>query len=140
MRGNSRGRLPGLRHLLASSSVAAILIGGGTPAAFAQCANYNNTTAPGCTNSTAITGIAINNSTVTSTITNNGTISPNGVALTNGSTIQGGIADNGTINGGISVDASSNIAGPNSIIITGPSFGGGISNGGTIAGAGGVSC
>ena len=104
-----RGRLSAL---LASSSVAALLVGGGAPAAYAACnTSYSNETTTGCTNSAAITGIAINNSTITSTIFNTGTISPNGIGLTNGSTISGGIADTtGTINGGISLDRTSKIS------------------------------
>ena len=83
--GIGRGRF---RALLASSSVAALLIGGGAPVAFAACnTSYTNTTAAGCSNTGTITGIAINNSTITGTIANSGTISPNGIALTNGSTI-----------------------------------------------------
>ncbi|MFZ1924106.1 MAG: autotransporter domain-containing protein [Xanthobacteraceae bacterium] len=128
-----RGRLSAL---LASSSVAALLVGGGAPAAYAACnTSYNNETTTGCTNSGAITGIAINNSTITSTITNSGTISPNGIVLTNGSTITGfsGIIDTGTINGGISVDGTSKISATSDAIgIFGPTFTGGITNSGTL--------
>ena len=54
-----------LRLLLGSSSVAALLIGGGAPAAFAQCATSITGTQPGCTNSATITGINIHSATVT---------------------------------------------------------------------------
>ena len=116
--------------------MAALLVGGGAPAAYAACnTSYSNETTTGCTNSAAITGIAINNSTLTSTIFNTGTISPNGIVLTNASTISGGIADTGTINGGISVDRTSKIsASSQAIEIFGPTFTGGISNSGTIFG------
>jgi uncharacterized protein with beta-barrel porin domain len=125
---------------LASSSMAALLIGGGTPAAFAACnTSYTNTTAPGCTNAAVITGIGINNSTITGTINNTGVITPNGIALTNGSTIAGSIVDSGTIGGGIVIDRTSTIdAGvsgiaPPAIVILGATFTGGISNAGTLS-------
>jgi uncharacterized protein with beta-barrel porin domain len=130
------GRI-GLWGLLASSSITALLVGGGAPAAFAACnTSYANTTAPGCTNASAITGIAINNSTLTSSITNAGTISPNGIVLSNGSTVNGAIVDTGSLAGGISLDHTSRIAGgaTSAISIFGPTFTGGISNAGTVTG------
>ena len=73
------------------------------PAAFAACnTSYTNTTAPGCTNAATITGISINNSTITSDITNAGTISPNGISFINGSTLTGTLSSTGTLVGGIS--------------------------------------
>ena len=122
--------------LLASSSIAALVIGGGAPRALAACStSFTNTTSPGCTNTAAITGIAINNSTITSSISNTGTISNNGIALTNASTITGAIGSDGTINGGIAIDNTSRIAGAtDGINIRRGSFAGGISNGGTISG------
>jgi hypothetical protein len=127
----------GLWGLLASSSITALLVGGGAPAAFAACnTSYTNTTQPGCTNAAVITGIAINNSTLTSGITNSGTISPNGIVLSNASTINGAIVDTGTLAGGISLDHTSRIAagGTTAINVTGPTFTGGISNAGTVTG------
>jgi uncharacterized protein with beta-barrel porin domain len=134
--GASYGRLG---SLFASTSLTAIIIAGGVPSAYAACnTSYINTTSPGCTNPTAITGIAINNSTITSGITNFGTISPNGIVLTNGSTVAGEIYDSGTINGGLSLDGTSKISSTgNAVSITGATFTGGITNGGTISGAGG---
>ncbi len=148
--GRSRVRL-----LLATSSVAALLIGAGAPPAYAACnTSYTNQTTTGCTNSGSISGIAINHSTITSAITNTGTISANGIVLSNGSTITGGILDanaiggSATILGGITLtDSYSEITSgghgiqiggqPGSrgqVIIT--TFGGGISNAGTISAGG----
>ena len=139
MRGGMRSGRCGRGLLLATSSVAALLIGGGMPRAYAQCANYTNTTAPGCTNSSNITGIAINNSTVTSTIENTGTISPNGVVLSNASTITGTIYnDSGTLAGGITLSdsASKIVGGSHNAIISFAVLSGGISNAaGAISGA-----
>ncbi len=123
------------RLLLASSSVAALLAGGSAPA-WAACSNYANTTAPGCTNAVTITGIAINNSTVTSGISNTGTINPNGIALTNGSTVNGQISSTGTLGGGISIDSTSKIANSGIDLGIGGSFTGGIHNAGTISSTG----
>jgi uncharacterized protein with beta-barrel porin domain len=127
--------------LLASSSVAALVLGGGSSPAVAACpTSFTNTTAPGCTNAATITGIAINNSTITSTITNSGTISPNGIVLTNASTVVGGIAQgfsnsNSTINGGITIDSTSKMTGSGhtAVAINAGNFTGGIANAGTIA-------
>ena len=129
--------------LLASSSVTALLVGGGAPPARAACStSFTNTTSPGCTNAATITGITINNSTITSTITNSGTISPNGIVLTNASTVVGGIvdkADTSTINGGISIDSQSKITNAGTgIAINRGNFAGGITNSGTIAPGGQV--
>ncbi len=141
--GRSRVRL-----LLASSSVVALL-GGGAPSAFAACnPSYSNQTTTGCTNSGSISGIAINNSTLTSAITNTGTISANGIVLSGGSTITGGIIDTGKLFGGITVaDGVSKITSPGPGILAGynvgsfssvtvATFGGGISNAGTITASG----
>src|ERR1051326_2516558 len=96
MRARMGGR--GRVGLLLSTSVAALLIGGGAPAAFAPCSTrYTHTTAPGCTNATTITGIAVNNSTITGNVNNVGTISPNGIFVSNSSLITGQIFNAGTI-------------------------------------------
>ena len=127
----------GLRGtLLASCSVAALLIGGGTSVAFAACVNggggYNNPTA------TTIACIQVTNTTFTGNITNEGTISPGGITLT-GSAMTGSIQDSGPlIAGGISLDSASKItssatATAAAIVIYGSTFSGGITNGGTIS-------
>ncbi len=118
--------------LLASSSAIALLIGGGAPAAFAQCSTSITGSVPGCTNSTTITGINIHSATVSGVINNVGVISPNGISLNTNSTINGEIASGGTIVGGISIDPTSTIAGGLAILITG-TLSGGISNAGTIS-------
>jgi hypothetical protein len=63
-----RGRL---RVLLATSSVAALLVGGGAPA-FAAC--YSGPFAGGYTNSAAVSCITVNNTSFTGTLGNTGTI------------------------------------------------------------------
>ena len=132
--GVRRAKLPAL---LASSSVAALLMGGGGPA-FAACSDYVNTTAAGCTNAGTITGLVISNSTVTSQITNTGTIAPNGIVVQNGSVIDGVIQSSGPIAGGISIDKTSSINSVGqAITLFGPSFSGNLSNAGTIAVDGG---
>ena len=127
----------GIRLLLSSTSIAALLIGAGTPAAFAApCVNtisasFDNpgghTTANVCVRNTSFSG----------GITNEGTISPSGIALVNG-TISGAIQSSGIIKGGISLDTSSEInAGtPAAIGIVGPTFQGGIANSGQIQSSG----
>jgi hypothetical protein len=123
--------------LLATSSVAALLVGCGTPA-FAAC--YTGPFAGGYTNSGATACITVNNTSFTGTLGNTGTISPGptGIAVVNHSTITGQITDSGTISAsshGILIDNSSAIRGGgtfSAVAITGPTFAGGISNAGTI--------
>jgi hypothetical protein len=124
----------GLREtLLASCSVAALLIGGGTSVAFAACINggggYNNTGAISC--------IQVTDTTFTGKITNKGTISPGGITFT-GSAMTGSIQDSGPlIAGGISLDSASKITSPSTaILITGSTFLGGITNSGKITAGG----
>jgi len=131
--GVRRGRLPAL---LASTSVAALLMGGSAPA-FAACSNYINTTAAGCTNSGTISpNLIVSNSTVNGNITNNGTITPNGIIVENNSLINGAIVDFGTITGGISIDQSSSMNAPGAVggavFVGGTSFTGDLSNAGKI--------
>ncbi len=127
----SRARL-GL--LLASSSVAALLIAGSTPAAWAACPTSITGAAAGCTNSTTITGINVHAAVVTGSINNTGLISTNGISVNTTSTINGSIVDSGTLVGGINIDATSKIIStPTAINITGSTFTGGISNAGTIS-------
>jgi len=92
--GKSRVRL-----LLASSSLAALLIGGGAPAAFAQCAISPTTNQPFVSNAAAnncinIHGISVGgNVTNTSTgmLTTNGAAPPSrtGVTITNNASVGG---------------------------------------------------
>jgi autotransporter-associated beta strand protein len=129
-----------VRLLLASSSVAALLIGGGTPEAFAACStNFTGPgNFPGCTNNATIPGININTqATITGNIDNTGTISTNGISVNTGSTISGSLIDTGTFSGGISIDHTSAIstAGNTAIRISGHTFTGGISNAGTVSGS-----
>jgi hypothetical protein len=117
---------------LLSSSAAALLIGGGTPAAFAACGNnigaaFDNPLAQ------TTPCVAVTNTSFTGNITNEGTITPGGITFTNG-TDTGVINSSGTIAGGIALDSKSAIsASSNAIVISGPSFGGGISSAGTIS-------
>ena len=130
--GEASGRR--LRLLLASSSVAALLVGGGVPA-FAQCAvnDVNNSLGTGpISNSTAINCINVQNSTVNGSVTNAGAgvITPSGgtpptktgITIDN-STIGGTISNAGTITmgaTGIKVDNDATVSA-------------GISNSGTIS-------
>jgi len=125
-----RGRV----GLLLSSSVAALLIGGGAPAAFAACANNINAAFDNPSGNTTAC-VAVTNTSFTGDITNEGTITPGGITFNNG-TITGSIASSGIISGGISLDSASAITSAGTaILITGPTFSGGISNAGTISGA-----
>jgi uncharacterized protein with beta-barrel porin domain len=123
-----------LGRLLASSSVAALLIGGGAPAAFAACANGAGA-GSGFDNPAAHTTacVTVANTSFTGNITNEGTISPGGIAFTNG-TMTGSIQSTGNIAGGISLDSHSTIANNiTAISITGAIFAGGIQNNGQIS-------
>jgi len=122
-----RGRRLGL--LLASSSTAALLIGGCGPT-FAACysgpfpnADVGNQT-----------GVCITNTSFSGGVGSTGTISPNGIVII-GSSIGGTISASGTLAGGISIDNVSTITGGNGILINGPLLQGGIQNAGQVAGA-----
>lgn len=129
MRHPPRLRRSNLQRLLASSSVAALLIGGGTPATYAC------TTVPsgGYANPSpdTIAGLCAPNN-VTGSIDNEGTISPSGISVT-ASTFTGSITNGGTISG--------SSAGNRGIYITPPTgspgatvtFEGGITNSGKIS-------
>ena len=112
MRESPRTSRSNLRHLLASSSLAAILIGGGTPAAYATCSTSITTNQAGCSNSTTITKISISNATITGDVqnTSTGIISPDGITLTN-STITGSILNDGSVGGNITIGTGSAITG-----------------------------
>ena len=83
--------------LLASTSVAALLIGIGTPPALAACPTTITGNAPACANRVTITRIAVTAATVSGSIFNTGTISPNGITIDNQSTISGSVIDRGLL-------------------------------------------
>jgi uncharacterized protein with beta-barrel porin domain len=128
-----RGRWLGL--LLASCSTAALLIGGGAPAAFAACANGAGS-GTGFDNPAAHTTpcVAVTNTSFAGNITNEGTIAPGGVTFTNG-TMSGFLSSSGNILGGISLDKTSTISNAvgTTVAITSTTFLGGISSAGVIA-------
>jgi uncharacterized protein with beta-barrel porin domain len=157
-----RGRV---RLLLASSSVAALLIGSETPRAWAAC--YTGPFAGGFTNTGTLTCITVNSTSFTGNLVNNGKITPGaptGISIENASTITGQISNAGTISvggtgilvqsnsvvtegivnsstisagsGGILVGANLSISGRASTSVAIPIFSGGIDNGGTISAAG----
>lgn len=135
------GRALPSRRLLVTTSLVALTVGVGTPAAYAACPNpANNYTGNQGTilNTGAVTCISVSNAFVGGFIANTGTISPLGISLVN-TTMLGGITDGGgpsaTIAGGITIDSRTTITGVIGIgISTVPTFGGGISTAGTIAG------
>jgi uncharacterized protein YhjY with autotransporter beta-barrel domain len=158
-RGNGDNGRSRLRPLLASSSLAALLVGGGTPAyAIPLCSiNDSGVTIGAVTNSAAINCISIVNSTVNGDVTNTnaGTLTPlfkipTGIAI-NASTINGAVVNNGAITAtttsGIGITVFNNATvtagitntGTISANLTGSSivgvstFSGGISNSGTIS-------
>ncbi len=125
------------RHLLASSSVAALLIGGGASAAFAQCAINPVTNQTSVSNSAAINCININGITVTGNVTNTGP--PNtGVITATGATAptRTGITINNASVGGAIVNAgqiTASTAGNGITVNNNATVSGGISNSGTIS-------
>ena len=162
MNGNDhimRGRL---RLLLASSSVAALLLGGGPRSAFAACTiNDVGVNVAAVSNSAAIDCINVQNSTVTGSVTNTGagTLTPVGITpptatgiTINNSKIGGSVSNAGTITAplatGIVVNNNSSVAGrvTNSgslsagifgiNVFNNGTFGGGISNSGTVSAGG----
>ena len=116
-------------------SIAGVPRSGIVPApARSACSTNITGNVAGCTNSTTITGINIDNANVSSSINNTGTISPNGISVNTNSTITGPAPDSGTLAGGITIDNTSTIsAGSNGIYISGPTLGGGIKNAGQIS-------
>ncbi|HLH89674.1 MAG TPA: autotransporter domain-containing protein [Xanthobacteraceae bacterium] len=140
MRQAVRARRAHLRLLLASSSLGAMVIAGGTPAWAASC---THTITAGLDNAAGtVTNICVNHTSFAGSISNQGTIGPNGIDFVSG-TISGQIQSTGNINfssgvidGGISLDAASKIATPNTAIdiINLATFAGGITNAGTITG------
>ena len=122
--------LSGRLGLLASSSFAALLIG--SLPALAACPPGTQVTTGGYTNSGSVSGLCVTTS-INGYINNNGTVSPSGIKFTGG-TLAGELQNDGTIQGGISLDSASKIISSSfsAINIQGPLFTGGISNAGLI--------
>ncbi len=148
-----------LRYLLATSSFAALLLGSGTPPAFAACAiNDVGSTFGPVSNAGAINCINVQNSTVTGSVTNtsSGTLTPvgltaptaTGITIDN-SSIGGSVSNAGTITAplgtGIVVKNNASVAGgvvnTNAItaglfgvnVVGDTTLGGGISNSGSVS-------
>ncbi|HEX3709259.1 MAG TPA: hypothetical protein VHV56_05175, partial [Pseudolabrys sp.] len=120
MRGEGQVDRRQLRLLLASSSVAALLIGGGTPHAFAAACTNTIGASFDVPAATTVANVCVQNTSFTGNITNEGTISPSGIAFQNG-TIAGQINSSGIVDGGISLDSRSKITSTTTAIsITGP--------------------
>ncbi len=159
MREARRARGPRLHLLLATSSVATLLVGGGVPAALAgSCAIQPVTNQSSVSNSGSINCIDLNGITVTGNVTNAGTgvITANGgaaptqtgISVNNANAFTGGITNSGTISAGsagINVNKVTTFAGgignsgtisagPMGIFVRGvSSFAGGISNSGAMS-------
>ena len=126
-----------LGALLASSSLAALLVGTGAPAAFAQCAISPGTNQPSVSNSAAINCINIDGITVTGDVTNTGTgtltatgagqPSRTGITINNASV--GGAVTNA---GHITATSGSGISGNGIFLTNNAAVSGGIANSGTI--------
>src|ERR1700678_2412792 len=121
MRATSNMSGPSLRALLATSSVAALLIGGGAHPALAC---YTGPFTGGYTNTGATACIIVNNKSITGNLGNTGSISPGptGIEVINHSTITGTISNAGAIS----------VLGNGIIISTDSIIGGGIVNSGTL--------
>jgi uncharacterized protein with beta-barrel porin domain len=118
--------------LLASSSLAALVIGCGAQAAWAQCAiNDVGITVPAVGNSGTINCINIKDSTVNSNVGNAGKLTTGGISVYN-SAVTGAIINSGTIS------SSGNGIAVSTAVVFGTSTGGGIANSGTISGGGGI--
>ena len=126
-----------LGALLASSSLAALLVGTGAPAAFAQCAISPGTNQPSVSNSAAINCINIDGITVTGDVTNTGTgtltatgagqPSRTGITINNASV--GGAVTNA---GHITATSGSGISGNGIFLTNNAAVSGGIANSGKI--------
>jgi outer membrane autotransporter protein len=121
-------RRPRIALLLATSSAAALIVGG---CASARAACVAVSSGPGFTNPAgpAVSCISVNGATVTGSVTNAGTItpgSPTGISITGNSTITGAVVSSGAVS----------IAGSNGIAVKGALVLGGITNSGTISGLG----
>jgi outer membrane autotransporter protein len=148
--GGRRRTRPAVRLLLATSSVAALIVGAAPRPAQAACYTgpfpFTNTAAQSCINVTNTSfsgnlvnsgtgvvspggpdGITVDNSTITGQVSNAGTISVggNGILVQNNSLVTNGIVNSGSITAG---------SGARGIVVTGVSaFAGGILNSGTIS-------
>jgi uncharacterized protein with beta-barrel porin domain len=128
-----------LRQLLVSSSVAALLIGGGAPRALAACAiTENGTSVASVTNSGAINCINIQNSTVTGNVTNTstGTLTATGTSAPTqtGITISNASVGGAVVNAGHITTTST--SGHGIFVTNSAAVSGGISNSGSISAAG----
>jgi uncharacterized protein with beta-barrel porin domain len=137
-RGEAGRRFSGL---LASSSVAALLIGAGAPAAWAaQCAISPGTNQSSVSNSAAINCININGITVTGSVTNtgSGTLTPTGsnrptrtgITVVNNASVGGAIVNAGHI--------TTSPSGTGIFLKNNPSVSGGITNSGTMSVGNGI--
>ncbi|WP_294534478.1 hypothetical protein, partial [uncultured Rhodoblastus sp.] len=123
------------RHkLLASCSIAAVLVASCPPSVLAACMQVGSGGADNPAGQT-VAGYCVTNTSFTGAVANEGTIAPSGITLANG-TITGQITSSGVILGGIALDQNSAItSGKTAIAIGGPTFLGGIANAGAISGA-----
>ena len=130
------GGRSGRWRLLASSSMAALLVGGGVPAAVAGTCTINITsgTQASVSNSAAINCIYVNNATVTGNVTNTG----GGVINATGSGIPtrtGITIDSSTIGGTVSNSGTINANASGILIWNNATVSGGVTNSGTISAA-----
>ena len=132
--GVGRGRA---RLLLASSSIAALLIGGSAPAAYAACGvfSFNGVSNSGVSNSGAITCIDIENSTISGNVSN---VGPGGVITANGAAAPsktGITINNSTVTGTVSNSGTINANASGILIWNNATVSGGVANSGTISAA-----
>lgn len=126
----------------------AVVLGGYAPQAFAACSTSIAGQQQGCANTGTITGISLHNATITGSIVNVGTISPNGISIDSasrinassgaalsitGSSFSGGISNAGVISAVRSGDGSLSSSGTGVSVSMITVFSGGISNSGTIS-------
>ncbi len=129
----------GKTGLLLSSSVAALLIGGGAPAAFAACtvSQIGGPPVASVSNSTAIDCINVLNATVTGNVINTGTGAL--TALGGGAPSRTGITiNNSSIGGAVSNAGIINATNLGIQIANGATVSGGIANSGALSSAGGI--
>jgi uncharacterized protein with beta-barrel porin domain len=135
--GVGRGRFSAF---LASTSVSALLIGGGAPAAFAQCAITPTTNQPSVSNSAAQNCINITGITVTGNVTNTatGTLTATGgnrptrtgITIVNNASVAGAVINAGHI--------TTPMSGTGIFLKNSPSVSGGITNSGTMSVGNGI--
>ena len=140
--GRAHGRGPGVGGrtlLLSSTALATLLLGSGAAGAACYSGPFP------ATNAGTISGICVTNTSFTGVLANTGTITTDGITVTNSQIGSGGtlgqITSSGALSGGITVDAASSITArvPNNatIDVRGP-FSGGIRNAGTMSGIDGI--